>query len=230
MAVQTTVQITPISLGIVNSYVLKAAGVVAIDAGVRGQGDRLARALARAGIRPSDVKLIVLTHGHWDHIGSARDFKALTGAKLAMHEADRACLEQGLIRLPQGVTRWGKAFIGIQRLLRTTITIPRASVDVILGDEPLSLADYGIPGRILFTPGHSFGSVSVLLDSGEAFVGDLAMNGFPLRRGPGLPILAEDPAAVIDSWHRLLDAGARTIYPGHGTPFPAEVIRSAIGA
>jgi glyoxylase-like metal-dependent hydrolase (beta-lactamase superfamily II) len=99
---------------------------------------------------------------------------------------------------------------------------------VALGDDGLSLSDYGIPGRVLHTPGHSSGSVSVLLDTGEAFVGDLAMNRFPLRLSPGLPIFAEDQAAVMESWRSLLDQGATTVYPAHGKPFPAEVIRKAI--
>ncbi len=224
------VDIIPISLGIVTSYVLRGRSVIAIDAGPQGKAERFARGLARSGILPEHVQLIVLTHGHWDHIGSARDVKALTGAKLAMHQADRASLEESLVRLPPGTTAWGRAFIAIERLFLPRITIPAATVDVILGDDPLSLADYGIPGRILHTPGHSPGSVSILLDTGEAFVGDLAMNGFPLRRTPGLPIIAEDPTAVVDSWHRLLKAGARVVYPAHGKPFPADVIRRTLGA
>jgi glyoxylase-like metal-dependent hydrolase (beta-lactamase superfamily II) len=108
------------------------------------------------------------------------------------------------------------------------IKIPPAEVDVILGDDGLSLYDYGIPGRVLHTPGHSSGSVSVLLDTGEAFVGDLAMNKFPLRLSPGLPIFAEDPAAVVKSWKLLLDQGASTVYPAHGKPFDATVIERAI--
>ena len=66
------------------------------------------------------------------------------------------------------------------------------------------------------------------MDTGEAFVGDLAMNRFPLRLSPGLPIFAEDPAAVVESWKSLLELGATTVYPAHGKPFPAEVIRKAI--
>ena len=222
------VEIVPIPLRIETCYVLREAGVIAIDAGPPGRAEQFVRLLALAGIRPADVQLIILTHGHWDHVGSARDLKTLTGGKLAMHEAERACLEQSLTTLPQGATTWGKVLIAIQRLFLPKITIPTATVDVILGDQPLPLRGYGIPGCILHTPGHTPGSVSVLLESGEAFVGDLAMNGFPLRRTPGLPIFADDAAEVIHSWHRLLEAGARIIYPAHGKPFLADVLRRAI--
>jgi glyoxylase-like metal-dependent hydrolase (beta-lactamase superfamily II) len=70
----------------------------------------------------------------------------------------------------------------------------------------------------------------VLLDSGEAFVGDLAMNMIPLRLTPGLPIFAEQPALLQGSIERLLALGARTIYPAHGPAFPASVLERAAGA
>lgn len=222
------VGITAIPLGFDTCYVLRGDGVIAIDAGQPGKGHRFARGLARASIAPSDVRLVVLTHGHWDHVGSASELQALTGARIAMHEADRACLEQSLTPLPSGVTPWGKVFIAVHRLFLPLIKIPPATVDLVLGDGVFPLEDYGIPGRILHTPGHSPGSVSVLLDSGEAFVGDLAMNKLPLRWTPGLPIFAEDTDAVAESWRKLLDAGAETVYPAHGKPFPANVIRRAL--
>lgn len=225
-----TADIIPIRVGFVTSYLLRAGGVVAVDAGPAGKANQFARGLAAAAIRAGDVRLVVLTHGHWDHIGCARDVKALTGAKLAIHEADRACLEQSVTVLPPGTTRWGRMLMSIGRRFASRITIPPAPADVVLGDQDFSLRDYGVPGRILHTPGHSAGSVSVLLDSGDALVGDLAMNGPPLRIGPGLPVFADDQAAVIESWRRLLAAGARRIYPAHGKPFPADVIRSVLGA
>jgi glyoxylase-like metal-dependent hydrolase (beta-lactamase superfamily II) len=82
--------------------------------------------------------------------------------------------------------------------------------------------------KVIYTPGHSSGSVSVLLDTGDVFVGDLAMNKFPLRFSPGLPIFAEDWDKVIESWKILLDQGAKTVYPAHGKPFLVDVIRKAL--
>jgi glyoxylase-like metal-dependent hydrolase (beta-lactamase superfamily II) len=173
------------------------------------------------------LNLIVITHGHWDHIGSARDFQLATGATIAMHESEVAWLEEGLVPLPPGVTRWGRLLASAGRLLKPLIEVPPAKVDLPLRSG-LALHEYGIPGCVMFTPGHTSGSVSVLLESGEAFVGDLAMNALPLRTSPGLPVLAEDPDSVVSSWNLLLDAGAKVVYPAHGTPFSADVIRSAI--
>jgi len=225
-----TVEIIPIALGFDTCYVLKAGGVIAVDAGAPNKVNGFLAGLERSSIRPNDVGLIVLTHGHWDHVGSARDIQTATGAKLAMHEGEIEWFKQSGTPLSRGTTPWGRAFYAIHKVFMPLIVVPPAKVDVVLGNEGMSLSEFGIPGRILYTPGHSNGSVSVLLDGGEAFVGDLAMNKFPLRLSPGLPIFADDPSAVIASWEMLLDAGARVVYPAHGKPFPAEVIRHAIAA
>jgi len=223
-----TLDIIQVIQGFCRCYVLKADGVVVVDAGPPNRGTSFVRALGRASVRPEEVGLIVLTHGHWDHVGSARDLKVLTGAKLALHHIEVEWLERSLTPMPPGVTPWGRALMSLNGLFMPFIKLPPAKVDVPLGDGGLSLADYGVPGRVLHSPGHTAGSVSVLLDTGEAFVGDLAMNAFPLRLSPGLPVLAEDPAAVVRSWRRLLESGATTVYPAHGKPFSADVIREAL--
>jgi hydroxyacylglutathione hydrolase len=109
-------------------------------------------------------------------------------------------------------------------LITSFMRIPTFEVDLVAGDEERSPYEYGIPGRLIYTPEHTWGSVSVLLDSGEAFVGYLATNLFPLRFSPGLPIWGDDIQLVRNSWKRSLDMGAKTVYPAHGQPFPAEVM------
>ncbi len=64
--------------------------------------------------------------------------------------------------------------------------------DLVLGDNDQALEEFGIRGKIVYTPGHTYGSVSVLLDSGEAFIGCLAHNRPPFALKPGLPTYAED--------------------------------------
>ena len=223
-----TTEIFPIALGFDTCYVLKGDGVIAVDAGQPNRGRAFLNGLRRASIRPEDVGLILLTHAHWDHMGSAKDLKEITGAPLAVHEREAAWVEEANPPLPPGVTHWGKIFMSVHQLLMPLIKLAATSVDRRLGDEVTSLAEFGIAGDVIPTPGHSPGSVSVLLESGEAFVGDLAMNRLPLRLSPGLPIFADDPDQVVQSWRRLFELGVTTVYPAHGKPFSADVMRAAI--
>ncbi len=222
------VKIHPVTLGVDHCYIIQGEGIIMIDGGVPKKVKSFMKAIERLTIRPEDITLIVLTHGHWDHIGSVRDIKDLTGAKVALHREEKEILERSLKPLPPGVTCWGKIFVNIMAIFMPLIHIPAAEVDIVLGDEEFSLAEYGIPGKIVYTPGHSMGSVSVLLETGDAFVGDLAMSEFPLRLRPGLPILAEDMKKVGESWKMLVDLGAETIYPAHGKPFSVGLIRRAL--
>ena len=222
------IDIHKIPLGADNCYVIKDEGTIMIDSGTPKKGKIFVKNLKKLSIKPEDIKLIIITHGHWDHIGSAKEIKEITGAKIAMHQLEKDCLEKSLKLVPPAVTRWGHIFAWIMSRFMPLVHIPSTDVEIILGDENFSLVEFGIPGKAIHTPGHSSGSVSVLLETGDAFVGDLAMNGFPLRLGPGLPIFAEDLQKVKESWDLLLDMGAKMIYPAHGNPFSAEIIRKIL--
>jgi hydroxyacylglutathione hydrolase len=223
-----SVNIYSIILGFDHCYIIQAEGTIMVDGGAPKMAKEFTKSIKKLSIKPGAIQLMIMTHGHWDHIGSAKEIKKITGAKIAMHKREKDWLEKSLKPLPPGVTPWGHVFKGFMTMFMPLVHIPSTEVDVVLGDEEWSLGQYGIPGKVFHTPGHSSGSVSILLEKGEVFVGDLAMNKFPLRLSPGLPIFAEDSAILKASWKMLLDHGAKTVYPAHGNPFSADIIRRAL--
>jgi hydroxyacylglutathione hydrolase len=220
--------IYPIPLGVDKAYIIQGEGVVMIDGGAPKKAKAFIKGIKQTLIKPEDIKLLILTHGHWDHIGSAKDIKEMTGAKIAMHKREKDWLEKPLKPLPPGVTLWGKIFAKIMAIFMPFVHISATHVDIILGDEEFSLAEFGITGKVISTPGHSPGSVSIVLDTGDAFVGDLAMNALPMRLSPGLPIFADDPQKVKDSWKLLLKDGVKMIYPAHGNPFSSQIMSNVL--
>jgi glyoxylase-like metal-dependent hydrolase (beta-lactamase superfamily II) len=217
-------KISSISLGFGQCYLIQGDGLIAVDAGAPGKGKKLLEWIDGAGIDRRELQLIILSHGHWDHIGSAREIQEATGARIVMHEEDAQWLEESSTPLSPGITSYGRMFNGIMELFMPLVHVPAAEVNIKLGNEDFPLYDYGIPGKVVHTPGHTAGSVSILLDSGEVFVGDLLVNKLPLSLKPRLSIFAQSENSLRKSWEILLEKGAQMIYPAHGKPFPASAI------
>ncbi len=210
-------------------YLIKDQHAVLFDAGWRKGAARFSEHLSRYGIRPGEIKLIVLSHGDFDHVGGARELQELTGARIAIHEKDRINLEEGIFHWPQGANSWGKVSRAMLKpLIMRKGGFPGVRADIILDDNDLTLEEFGIRGKIVYTPGHTYGSVSLLVETGDAFIGCLAHNGLPFALRPHLPIYAMDTELLRKSWSKVIHMGARTIYPGHGKPFPVARIKKYI--
>jgi len=175
------------------------------------------------GVDPQSIALILLTHAHPDHIGSAKALRELTGAPIAIHQADAAAARSG--RFGRMIPR---TWLGRLTSLATSVQcFPGGCTfepDILLaGDGDLS--QYGVDARVLHTPGHTPGSLSVLLASGEAIVGDAIMPAFPRLTKPSYPIYADDLGQVRESVAKLLAHNPRIIYTAHGGPLDAEDVR-----
>jgi hydroxyacylglutathione hydrolase len=221
-------EIHRLSLGFTNCYLIKEEGVVLVDAGVPNKGRKFLEDIGRLSLSPEDVSLILLTHGHWDHAGSLRELKELTGAGVAVNYREKDWVEQGYKAVPPAFGRSGQVYRIIALVWTWFVRFRGTVVDIALGDDEFSLEPFGVGGKALHTPGHSLGSMSLLLDTGDAFVGDLAMTGHPRRPDPGLPMYAEDRDAVKGSWRLLLEQGAKKIYPSHGRPFSADTLANLL--
>ena len=218
-------QIIPIRKSINTYYLIRDQGAILVDAGWKGCRSDFDKILADHEIQAEEIRLIVPTHGDFDHAGGAGELKELTGARLALHREDCPLVEKGIFHWPGGVTKWGRISRGMMMpFMKNKIKPPPVKVDLVLGDKGMSLQAFGIKGEIIHTPGHTYGSVSVILDSGEAFVGCMAHNRLPFVLRPSLPIYALNLELLKQSWKKLLDKGAHTIYPGHGKPFPVQKI------
>lgn len=221
MIMQTAV--TKIKLPLANAYLVQGRQSILVDAGTPGDAKRIVQALQRAGVAPIDLALILLTHGHGDHVGAANELATLSGAPVAIHPADDEMARSGRNRL--GTLNGLEA-----RLIAPFVDRPFAPVAASLRvDDTFDLRPFGVDGRVLATPGHTPGSLTVLLDSGTAIVGDLLMGG---RMGgalqpqqPRVHYFVTDFTQLRQSIDTVLDREPHQLLVGHGGPLDTAVVR-----
>ncbi len=218
------IRIDRLRVGITNTYLIRGQGAILVDPGDPWRSRAVLGRLRALGA-VDGIGMILATHGHADHFGGGAQLRRVTGAPIVVHQDDAAWVEKGVLAIPPGLSRWGRVLGLVTRCLAPFLRRPEGCMpDRILSEDEAPLAQDGIPGRVVHTPGHTRGSVSLLLDTGDAFVGDLAANGPPFCLRPALFIAGDDPDRMRASWEHLLRLGARTIHPGHGRPFPAEAL------
>ncbi len=216
-----------IPVGICNCFLLRGDRTILIDGGATGGFAAFQRQLSELKVDPKEIDLILLTHGHWDHITCLADIQKLTGAKIAVHKQDQFMVETGKPPFPDGVTPYGKMISwSAKRILNPHLT--PLKVDTVIPDTGMSLKEFGIPGEVVYTPGHSQGHVSILLQTGDAIIGDMAMNDWYLRLTPGLPVLADDINKVVESWKKILPMGIKKVHPAHGRVFDVSIMQKEI--
>ena len=212
-------EITPIALNYffgVNSYLIKTeAGYFLIDAGIKNKRGQLEQELKEAGCSPGDLKLIIITHGHVDHVGNAAYLRDRYGSRIAMHAGDSAMVESGDMFIDEG-----GALMGLAGLLMRVLGLSdyeRFTPDVILVDGQ-DLSAHGLDATVIHTPGHSEGSICIETVEGDLFCGDLFNN----TKKPEKASLIQDPDKLEASVEKIAASEFGTVYPGHGEPFRME--------
>ena len=231
-------RVLSLGLGTVRAYALVGErGTVLIDAGL--SGTRLLEALSRERIAIADLSLLLVTHAHADHFGGASALlEAAPGLKTGMGRPDAMALAAGA-GADVDLTPIGVKGAMAAAIVRVAVP-PRgpAFVPGIMLDGGESLSGYGVDAEVLAAPGHTRGSLVVLVPGAcdrtgrpqgtAAIVGDLVMGGFVFSGIPGLPFFGEIDA-IRTSLAMLKARGVTSIHPGHGGPLVAQKVWKRFG-
>ncbi len=163
-----------------------------VDLGWPGMFNQLEANLKRADIPLGEISHGLATHYHLDHAGAAQDLKN-RGMRLIVTEEQESAIPL-MARHVKPADHY-------------TPIVPAGNLVIGCTESRSLLAGLGIAGQIVPTPGHSHDSVSLLLDSGHLFTGDLTW--------PGM-VVDEDVPTVAASWRLLAELGAQLVHAGHG--------------
>jgi len=186
----------------VHVYLVYGDSITLIDTGFNGSEKMIIEDIRSTGRDPSEIGLTILTHSHPDHIGAARAIHDMTGCTVAAHSLDAPAIENVdpmVLKSPAaGVAPMVGGSVPVGRLLKDGDTIS-------LGK--------GLTLEVFHTPGHSPGSISLLLREEMAlFTGDTV-------QAPGRAPIYTDPVALVRSIQRLKGIPSIKHYlPAHDTP------------
>ena len=219
--------------GMSNGFFIQGKqGVIAVDTGCI-EGENIVKDNCHAaGIVPTDVKLIIITHGHVDHFFNLNALRKLTGAPVLCHMNAARFIENGL--LPEedieGRTPLGVAILEFQAKNGSPVdSCPKSKVDIQISED-YDLTHWGVEGSVILTPGHSRGCVSVVLKTGEAIIGDLfaAPAGEETGRTSYFQYVGAPFEEVDNSLEKILNIGVRVFYSGHGGPYSRKQVKQCV--
>lgn len=202
-------EIKAISCGNVNCYLLSGdRGAVLVDTGRAGYGEKVLSACLGAGVR-----LILLTHGHPDHIQNTAFLSDRLGAPAALHPGDLDLLKDNLSQPLSAGTAFGKFLLALSRHSFRTQMSPAFLPQIALEDGQ-DLNPWGVDARVVALPGHTVGSVGVDVEGRALLVGDAMMN----LAGLSPALLYTSREQLLNSVDKIHALGPRTLYFGHGRP------------
>ncbi len=209
-------EIIKIKLSLSNAYLVKDNKSILVDAGSPNEANKIMAAVQKAGVNVKDISLLLHTHGHFDHAGSTAELKRRLGIPVAVHSKDAFMLREG--RNGEIKPRNLEA-----RLVKAIVPNSfEASEPDILIDKEISLTDFGVDGKVFFTPGHTKGSISILFGNNEAIIGDVMMGGvlggalFGAR--PNYHYFLDDRNDLHASIKKIMSWKPSKLYVGHGGP------------
>lgn len=205
-----------LKFGLTNCYLITGEeGSILVDTGIEKNRFELYEKL-----RYKNVRLILLTHGHNDHVANAGFLQKKLNVPVGMNLKDQWLVGSNADSVIEADTVPGRILRRITQRSMEQEQIDPFPVDYFFRDGD-TLEDFGIPAEIRALPGHTPGSIGLLVNGTDFIVGDAMFHFFR----PAPSYLYEDREQMLKSVERIRESGAKLIYPGHGKPFPIEAVR-----
>ncbi len=226
-------QVIPISIwqrGAINCFLIKGSKQhILVDTGVPGSADTIINQITSHGLNPNDIGAIVVTHAHIDHFGSVGKLKDMLNIPVIAHEFDLAAYTSGIADV--NTLKPTNPFWNLFRMaVKNQKTKPFQPEIVLKGNEEYRLNDFGIDGKIIHTPGHTPGSLSVILENGEAIIMDMLstgifLGGILLNSRVKHPAFHDNFNALKQSFDSVLKEKSDIFYLGHGGPVNRKQVK-----
>jgi glyoxylase-like metal-dependent hydrolase (beta-lactamase superfamily II) len=229
-----------------NAYLIKMSGnnnkkSILVDTGSPGELDRILSILQKENIDiHHNISLIIHTHAHPDHAGNTYALKQINPEiQVATHIKEAEFLESGRYKPVSPTNLTGRVLIHFLKKEFKGI-----KPDIVIEDDVMDLGSWDINGKLVFTPGHTEGSISVVIEgieedrrhvnsdgiaSNQAIAGDLMkgghLGGLLFSNQPDYHYFAYDLNIVRSSIKKLMDFSVSKVYLGHGGPLDQEDIK-----
>ena len=204
-------EIHRIKCGNGNCYIVEnGVDGILVDTGKKEFAKRVMEAC-----RQYHVKLIVLTHAHFDHAENAAQISNALGIPIGMSEKDCNLIPSNANQGLSAETFLGKIVLSVSLKDFSVRTLQEFKPDILLKDGD-SLSEYGVDASVIALPGHTDGSIGIDVDHKGFIAGDALMNMFY----PTVSMLYHDKNEMLDSAKKISGLGNRTIFFGHGKPLP----------
>jgi hydroxyacylglutathione hydrolase len=188
---------------------------ILIDTSPKFMWRKLQRRLKHLNI--NNIDYLVLTHTHFDHSENSNRVKEKYNALVIVHKNEETFLATGENIVPQGTGPLSKTIVGLFAKQFLSLAKYEPCQSNLTVDSVFNLNEFGFNAYILHTPGHTPGSMSVIIDDEIALVGDTLFGVFPWSV---YPPYATDPSQMIESWGKLLQTKCKVFIPSHGSAIP----------
>lgn len=209
-----------------NAYLISYGGRnILVDTGTKPYYNRLLKNINSIITYRECIDMVVLTHTHFDHCQNASRLKRDKGSLILASSYESEYTKKGYTPIPKGIMPFSKFVSRIgEQFGSTFFSYPSFSVDIEVNDE-YTLDCYELDIKIIATPGHSAGSISLIVDNEIALVGDAMFGVF---NNSILPPFANNKMQMLESWQKLFETRCRLFLPGHGNIIDKEMLISEI--